>query len=148
MSDKTDELKAAEKIKLEELTTAEETTAVSPHANRRAGNRPTRPHQFKGNWIPGLVLILVGTVFLAHNLWEFPLHNWWALFILIPALGNFATAYEKYQRAGRWTRAARSAFIWGFFFVAITAAFLFNISWNLMWPVLLILLGLSFLFNR
>jgi hypothetical protein len=138
MNDKTTELKAEEKNKLEE-----ELTAVSPPT--QTGRQHPAQH---GHWIPGLVLILVGVIFLAANLWDFHLDNWWALFILIPAFGNFNTAVEKYRRAGRWTRGARSALGWGMFFVLIAATFLFNISWSLMWPVLLILLGLGFILNN
>jgi hypothetical protein len=143
MNQPTTQLKEEEKSKLEE-----ELTAVSSHASAN-DSRANHPHcGVHGNWIPGLVLILVGVIFLAANLWEFHLDNWWALFILIPAFGNFNTAYEKYRRAGHWTRGARSAAGWGFFFVLIATTFLFNISWSLMWPVLLILLGLGFLLNN
>jgi hypothetical protein len=147
MRDQTTQLKEEEKNKLKE-----ELTAVSPPTGHTGSNRPDRVgrhyHPSGSSWIPGLVLVLVGFAFLAANLWEFHLDNWWALFILIPALGNFNTAYEKYRRAGHWTRGARSALGWGFFFVIIAATFLFNISWSLMWPVLLILLGLGFILNN
>jgi hypothetical protein len=143
MSEPNTLLKEEEKNKLEAELSDE--TAATPAT--RTNHHPQK-HAFRGNWIPGLVLILVGMSFLAANLWEIHLQNWWALFILIPALGNFNTAYEKYRRAGRWTRGARSAMGWGFFFVLITVTFLFNISWSLMWPILLILLGLGFIVNN
>ena len=44
--------------------------------------------------ILGGILILIGVVFLAQNLTDFDLGNWnwWALFILIPAVGSLANA--------------------------------------------------------
>jgi hypothetical protein len=146
MDDTTTKLKDEEKDKL-----AEELTAVSNH-RASLPNLPDLPdlprQQNSSSWIPGLILVLIGFIFLAANLWDFELENWWALFILIPAFGNFNSAYEKYQRTGRLTRGARSSMGWGIFFVILSATFLFNISWNLMWPILLILLGIGFIINR
>jgi hypothetical protein len=148
MSDAMNDLKAEEKEKLNEELTADSSTT---RTTRKGNGRSCRPHHNhrpqQGNWIPGLVLITLGLIFLAANLWNFELDNWWALFILIPAFGNFSSAFEKRQRHGRWTQGARSALGWGVFFVIISATFLFNIPWSLMWPVLLILLGVGFILN-
>jgi peptidoglycan/LPS O-acetylase OafA/YrhL len=148
MNDPTTDLKAEEKEKLvEELTADSPTTDTARSGCDRPRHKHHSPRHHKGNWIPGLVLVTLGLVFLAANLWDFHLDNWWALFILIPAFGNFNSAFETRQRHGRWTQGARSALGWGIFFVIISATFLFNISWSLMWPVLLILLGIGFILN-
>ena len=142
MDNQTNQLKEVEKEKL-----AEELTAVSTDpTSRRPTNKSTRSHD--DSWIPGLILILIGLLFLATNVWGFYLQNWWALFLLIPAFSNFNTAYNKYQRAGRFTPGTRSAAGWGFFFTLITVTFLFDISWSIMWPIVLILVGIGLLFNN
>ena len=42
-----------------------------------------------GSWLTGVILIILGGMFLMRNMGTFdiPLKNWWALFILIPAIG-------------------------------------------------------------
>ena len=63
----------------------------------------------------GGVLILIGAIFMAQNLTDFSLGdwNWWALFILIPALGSLANVWRIYQAQGRLTAAARGPLIGG-----------------------------------
>ena len=102
---------------------------------------------FGGNWLPGVVLIAIGVVFLFANLTNFYLHNWWALFILIPALKNFGAAWGSYQRHGRLTKSARGSVTGGLILSLIASAFLFDLDWGLIWPVFLIIGGISALFS-
>lgn len=111
----------------------DETPDWSWHTNRRQ------------SWVPGVVLILVGGVLLLNNLTAFELHNWWALFILFPAIRNFAWAYESYQEAGRLKRSARGSLFWGLFFTLLSASFLFSLDFSLVWPAFLIIGGLAML---
>ena len=78
------------------------------------------------------VLILIGVVFLVKNLgwagedWSF--NHWWALFILIPAIGSFGNAWNSYNAAGRRIDAATGrSLAFGVLFVAVTVLFLFDI---------------------
>lgn len=96
-------------------------------------------------WVPGVILIAVGVVFLAQNYWGFQLTNWWALFILIPAISSISQAVESYQQAGSFDRKARGHAFWGLFFILLSATFVFGWSFGLMWPVFLILGGLAML---
>lgn len=98
-------------------------------------------------WIAGLVLIVVGGLLILQNYSVFHLNNWWALFILIPAISAFSTAWNGYRSTGRWTRSARGSLIGGCVFLIITAIFLFDLSWGLLWPIFLIIGGLAVLFN-
>lgn len=98
-------------------------------------------------WIGGVVLILLGVVFLLQNFGGIRFDNWWALFILLPAVGSFATAWNIYRRTGQLNRPARGALIGGFVLLLITATFLFNLNWGLVFPVLLIVLGVALLLN-
>ncbi len=104
-------------------------------------------HSHVGQWVPGLILIVLGAIFLMNNLTNFHLNNWWALFILIPAVSSFARAYDQYRRAGTLDRQSRQAVFGGLLLTALAAIFLFNLSWTLFGPVLLILLGLTLLGN-
>jgi hypothetical protein len=60
---------------------------------RRAGR--------SGSWVAGAILILIGIFIMLQNLTSFELENWWALFIMIPALGAFGNAWRAYQNDGR-----------------------------------------------
>ncbi len=86
-------------------------------------------------------------IFLLGNLTGFELRNWWALFILIPAFGSFARAYEQYQHGGTFDRQMRGALFAGAMFTCLSVIFLFDFSWTIFGPVLLILLGGGMLLN-
>ena len=101
-----------------------------------------------GRWVPGLILIALGAVFLVNNLTGIEIKNWWALFILIPAFGAFARAWERYNQAGTLDRHARQSLLGGLILTALAAVFLFNLNWVWFGPVLLILLGLTLLGNE
>jgi len=85
---------------------------------------------------------------LLQNLGASLLNNWWALFILIPALGAFANAWRAYQEAGgHLTASARSSLFGGLILTLVAAIFLFNLSWGLLGPILLILIGIGIFVN-
>ena len=100
-----------------------------------------------GRWIPGIILIVLGLVFLVNNLTGVELRNWWALFILIPAFSAFGNAYETYRRTGTLNNSARSSLFGGTLLTCVAAVFLFNLSWSIFGPVVLILLGGTMLVN-
>lgn len=98
----------------------------------------------KPSWVPGVVLILIGGVFLLRNYYPGTLENWWALFILFPALSNFSRGVELIRTVG-FNRSARSHMFWGIFFSLLSASFLFSLDFSLIWPVFLIFAGLAML---
>jgi hypothetical protein len=99
-------------------------------------------------WIIGGVLIAVGIIFIVRNVAGFVLDNWWALFILIPALGSLVTAWQMYERNDRkFTAASRGPLVGGVILLAVTAAFLFKLDWGTIWPAFIILVGLGVLFG-
>jgi len=115
---------------------------------RREERRAARGGRNGGAWVGGAVLIILGIVFLLQNTGAFSLENWWALFILIPARGAFGRAWRTYQDAGgRITAAVRSALIGGVVLTMVSAAFLFNLNWGLLAPVLILLAGIGLLIN-
>jgi hypothetical protein len=133
MSDDIESLKEAEKAN--EYDYQDET---EPKATNRRG---------EANWVPGIILIAIGVIFLFTNLTGFSLNNWWALFILIPAVKNFGSAWGSYQRHGRFTKSARGSLTGGMILSLIASAFLFDLDWGLIWPIFLIIGGISALFS-
>ena len=103
-----------------------------------------------GGWIAGIVLILLGGAFLLRNtgLLNIRLVNWWALFILIPAIGSLDTAIRLYHQSGdQLTAAARGSLLVGLVLTFVTIMFLFDISWTFFGPVLIILVGIGIILN-
>jgi O-antigen/teichoic acid export membrane protein len=97
----------------------------------------------------GSVLILVGLFFLTRSWIGFDLDwNWWALFILIPAVGSLNQVRGTYQAQGRLTEAARGPLIVSMVLFFVTAFLLFDLSWGLLWPLFLILFGVGALAAR
>jgi len=84
-------------------------------------------------------------VFLLQNLNIAFLANWWALFILIPAFGAFAAAWESYRNNGRLTRGGAGSLVVGMLLTILALAFLLNLNVGLFWPLLLIAGGLVLL---
>ena len=97
-------------------------------------------------WILGLVLIAVGLVFLLQNA-GLPVlvGNWWALFILIPALATFAAAWTLYQQDGQVTPRVVGLVTVGLVPLTVALIFLFNFDFGSAWPVLLVVLGAGML---
>src|SRR5512143_2290321 len=89
-------------------------------------------------WIWGVILILLGVVLLLQQMGYPELQNWWALFILIPAISCFYSAWDTYQENHRLTRRAASTFTIGVLLTILTAILLFNLALGILWPVLLI----------
>jgi len=101
-------------------------------------------------WVVGLILILLGGIFLMQNMgrFHFPFTNWWALFILIPALGAFDRAYRVYRQAGdQFTAFARNSMMVGLILTMVAGMFLFNLNWTYFGPILIILVGAGILAN-
>jgi cell wall-active antibiotic response 4TMS protein YvqF len=97
-------------------------------------------------WIPGVVLIGLGVVFLIQNYLGREIHNWWALFILIPVFFTLERGYASLQ-AGR-SAEAIGQLTGGLVLVALIVIFLFGLPFGQLWPIFLIIGGLSLLFSR
>lgn len=94
----------------------------------------------------GLVLIVLGILFLLQQLGLLDFTNWWAIFILIPAFGSFSTAWYAYRRWG-YNEAVRSSVGGGFLVLTVAVIFLFNLNWALWWPLIIIVVGLNIFSN-
>jgi len=101
-------------------------------------------------WVAGILLILLGLAFLMENLGTFslPLDNWWALFVLIPALGAFDKAWQSYRQTGnQLTPVVGGSLLAGFVLLVVTAVLLFNLNWGIFGPILIILVGIGIVVN-
>ncbi|MBB6099782.1 hypothetical protein HNR42_003240 [Deinobacterium chartae] len=93
----------------------------------------------------------IGLIFMAENTFGNVtlLHNWWALFLLVPGVLMLGRAWTAYQAAGhRFTRDVASALYSALFPTFIGLAFLLRLDWGRIWPVFLILAGVSALLSR
>ena len=116
----------------------------------RAERRAARHSDREGggySWAGGIILIVLGGIFLLQNMNLLgTFDNWWALFILIPAIGAFASAWQQYRSAGgQWNSSVTGSLIGGIVLTSIAGAFL--LDWNIgqLWPIFLIIGGLSVL---
>jgi hypothetical protein len=99
-----------------------------------------------GPIIGGIILIGLGVIFLLQNIGWFYIGNWWALFILLGTAGAWGSALHTYQNNGqRLTQAVLGSFVGGLFPLAIALIFLFNLNWSTVWPIFLVLAGVSVL---
>ena len=112
---------------------------MSDPSYQHSGSRPA--------WIGGAILILIGLFFLLRNMTGFSLNNWWALFILIPALTTFARAYSSYQAERRLSTRARSQILMGLALIFLASVFLFSLDFGSLWPLFVILAGVALLVN-
>jgi hypothetical protein len=92
-------------------------------------------------WIAGGVLLMLGLLLLVSNITGAPFNNWWALFILIPALGSLYIALRNYGQTGAMTESVRKPLTGGLILFLVSLMFLFEIDWSRFWPFLLIIVG-------
>lgn len=105
---------------------------------------PVEQARSRSPWVAGLILIVLGIIFLLQNFGLQTINNWWALFILIPAIGSFASAWRMYQsNGGQMTGQVRGSLVGGLILTLVTAAFLFSLDWKMIWPFFLIIIGIA-----
>jgi hypothetical protein len=104
-------------------------------------------------WI-GLAFIAGGVIVLLNQTgllsFEF---NWWALFIIFPAVGSFSSAYKHYRATNNlFEMGVMMPILIGLFMLALAYNLLsgngWNFNWNLYWPAIFIVIGLGMIFGR
>ena len=111
-------------------------------------NEPTNtpaPEPQKPNRAPSapwfaIVLIGLGLILLLQQVAGFSFDNWWALFILIPAVSTLSGAWQAYRRGG-FTSRVTGNLVGGLNLLLVALIFLFNWNWGRVWPVFLIIIG-------
>ncbi len=92
-------------------------------------------------WVGG-TLIALGVASILSVLGIAQLQNWWALLILIVAVSNFARAWRLFKPSGRLSNDIIWSLALGIVTTAVAFILMLNLSWNIIWPVLLIITGL------
>jgi hypothetical protein len=116
--------------------------------NDRTSNRE---RDQAGEWpvipLSGLAIVVVGLIFLARNFGlDLPLPDrWWAIFILLPAIGALATAARLYRMDGRFSSRVAGAATVGTLILATALILFLDLDWGKAWPVMVIIVGLGVL---
>jgi len=117
--------------------------------NAATGNSPSRPRSRVGEVATGVIVILIGLVFLANNFGiDFPFfswHNWWALFILVGAASPAARAFDRYRSVGTIDAQVAHSMVSALAIVAVALIFLLDASFATWWPIFVVIGGLSML---
>lgn len=102
--------------------------------------------------VTGLVVIAIGVYFLLRNLGvELPflyMHNWWALFILIAAIGPLTQAIQAWRASGRIDAVVARHGLTTVIIVTIALMLLLDVRWDRWWPVFVIYGGLWMLIRE
>mgnify|MGYP001412428959 CR=1 FL=1 len=112
-------------------------------------NEQRQPHGGRNAIATASALILIGAVFLLRNLDLLPMDsNWWALLLLVPLFFLGARILElRAKQGGGFPPEARGA-LTGFLSIALVMViFIFDLDWGDVWPLFIILVGVSFLFG-
>lgn len=93
----------------------------------------------------GIVVVLVGLVFLAGNFgFRLPLPDrWWAFFILIPAAASLVAAARFYRVDGRISHRVAGSATGGSLMLATALILFLDLDWGKFWPVMVIIVGLG-----
>ena len=94
----------------------------------------------------GIACIALGIILILQMSHLIRLDNWWALFILIPALASLGTGITRFVRnGGHFTHSVSGSISGALFIGTVAVIFLFRLPWAHIWPLFIILAGLSML---
>ena len=119
-----------------------QTPGGQPPAPVETGMR-RRDEKPKTAWFVGVVLIVLGAVFLIeqNTNWLLP-QNWWAIFIYIAAAGSFVNMWRQWRTAGWFDSKAASSLTGGLVLATVATIALFD-AWERYWPFILIAVGVG-----
>jgi hypothetical protein len=98
-------------------------------------------YNFRGSLIIGLILVVVGTVFLLDNFDVIyigePISRFWPLLVVALGLARVAQAETAWER--------RRGFFWTFIglWLLVSVLHMFELNFHNSWPILLIGLGIN-----
>lgn len=94
----------------------------------------------------GAVIILIGVGFLLYNfnvrLPFLYLNNWWALFILIGAIGPLGQAIQAWRKKRDFNANVLHYLTFAAIIITIALFLFFSVDWSFWWPVFIIYGGL------
>jgi len=105
--------------------------------------------RWNDNLLWGGLLLLAGVLILLRNLdiISIGLHNWWAVFILVPAVGSLLNGITALRRAGRWTPKVGGSLLGAAVLTLVALTLLLGWRWGRIWPLFLVAGGISALMN-
>lgn len=114
--------------------------------------RPRERAGLPNSIIFGLILIGLGGYFLLQTMGILPNmnFNWWAIFILFPALAIGNDAWRRYQANGeRADREVRNKAVIAALLGILALSLMFDLNFNFgsLWPLFLIIAGIAVLFG-
>lgn len=110
-------------------------------------------NQSSNLWL-GLIFVFGGIALIINQLNLLPFElNWWALFIMLPAAGMLNGAYHRFRaNDSQFTTDVGITALIGLFLVGLSFSLLvgasWNLNWSLLWPAIIILIGLGMIFGR
>jgi len=114
----------------------------------RSGRRDMMGHSWGGFPIGGAIIILIGVVFLLGNFgFHLPPH-WWAVLLLIPAVGLLVTAIRFYRMDSTMSGRVVGPAVGGVLLLGMALALFFGLNWGLFWPIILIVVGIGIVVRR
>lgn len=116
--------------------------------SRRQWRHDMRGHGFGGLPIGGIVIIAIGVIFLLGNFGFHLSPHWWAILLLVPAVGLLVTAIRFYRVDNSFTGRAMGPAIGGVILLAMALAIFFGLNWGLFWPIVLIAVGAAIIARR
>lgn len=112
---------------------------------------PRHRHGHRGGLVMGLIVIAIGVLFLLQNfgvlLPFMQYHNWWALFILIGAVGPLSYALQRYRSQNKLDGVVLHSLVSAAAIVTVALFFLLELDWNRWWPLFIVFGGLWMLAN-
>lgn len=105
---------------------------------------PAKPKKKSSGIVWGFILIIGGIILFTQQLGMLgPRYNWWALFILVPALASFGGAFTALQQTGKFNAAVRGGLGGGIVLLTLALMFLFGLDWAVWWPLMVLAGGVS-----
>ncbi len=115
---------------------------------RRGARHEMMGRSWGGLPIGGLIVIAIGVIFLLGNFgFHLPPH-WWAILLLVPAVGLLVTAIRFYRLDNTMGGRVMGPAIGGVVLLVMALAIFFGLNWGLFWPIVLIVVGAGIIARR
>ena len=125
----------------------------SAERGKKTGDREEETEESKeerkreNSWMMGISIVLVGATFLLEQAGILHLTNWWAIFLVVPAVSSFINVFRRFRQEGRVTHKVTAPIISGLASLVLAFFFLFDLDIGKLWPVFVILAGISILLS-
>lgn len=96
----------------------------------------------------GVFLLIIGLAFFMKNAGFISgRFNWWAFFILLPAIFFLNAATSSMQNSGYFSLSVRTSSAIGLISLTVAVMFLLNLDWSIWWSLMLIVPGFMIMIN-